>query len=259
MVINGFDLGGKRALVVGAGSPVGGAIALALAEAGADLALTPCTADPAEWAAVEACAGAVTGLGRRAAVLAVDVTSDQDVHSTVDQAATDLGGLDILVNSMDLAFAKPLVETTAEEWAHTLTANLTAVFLTTKYAALHMLRGGKGKIINVTSQLGERGLPNASAYCAAKGGVALLTKAAALEWGQQGISVNGIGLGWIEGDPLAQGDDEDMRTRLTRYIPMQRVGRPDEVGPLAVYLSSEASDYITGHTLYVDGGVLSRL
>ena len=156
-------------------------------------------------------------------------------------------------------FAKPLVETTAEEWAKTMSMNLTSVFLTVKHVAQHMLGRGKGKIVNVTSQLGERGLPNSSAYCAAKGGVVLLTKAAAQEWGKQGISINAIGLGWIEGDPLAESADEELRVRLGRYIPMQRMGQPDEVGPLAVYLASDASDFITGHTIYVDGGVLSRL
>ncbi len=259
MVVSGFDLSGKKALMVGAGSQVGRAISLALAEAGADVALTSCTTDAAEGRALEACAGELAGMGCRAAVLSVDVTSEQEVHRMVDEAVASLGAIDILVNNIDLPFAKPLVETTAEEWARTMSMNLTSVFLTVKHAAQHMLRRGKGKIVNVTSQLGERGLPNSSAYGAAKGGVVLLTKAAAQEWGKQGISVNAIGLGWMDGDALAQSANEELRSRLARYIPMQRMGQPDEVGPLAVYLASDASDFITGHTLYLDGGVLSRL
>ena len=181
MVVSGFDLSGKKALMVGAGSQVGRAISLALAEAGADVALTSCTTDAAEGRALEACAGELAGMGCRAAVLSVDVTSEQEVHRMVDEAVASLGAIDILVNNIDLPFAKPLVETTAEEWARTMSMNLTSVFLTVKHAAQHMLRRGKGKIVNVTSQLGERGLPNSSAYGAAKGGVVLLTKAAAQE------------------------------------------------------------------------------
>ncbi|MFH1140281.1 MAG: SDR family oxidoreductase, partial [Chloroflexota bacterium] len=110
----------------------------------------------------------------------------------------------------------------------------------------------------VTSMLGDRGLPNAAAYCAAKGGVVQLTKAAALEWARRGINVNGIGLGWMEGDPMAQDNDPEMQTRLTRYLPIHRLGQPEEIGALAVYLASDSSDYMTGHTIFVDGGVMSH-
>ena len=259
MVVNGFDLQGKSALLVGAASQVGRAIALTLADAGADMALTTSTGEDAEKRAVDACATEVAQKGVHSGSLEVDVTSDQDVRRMVVEAIAQLGRIDILVNNIDLAFAKPLVETTEEEWTTVVAANLTAVFHTTKYVAQHMLEHGKGKIVNITSQLGDRGLANASAYCAAKGGVVLFTKAAGLEWARQGISINGIGLGWFEGDPLAQEGDEELKDRLMRYLPMHRLGRPDEVGVLAVYLASDASDSITGHTIFMEGGAMSHV
>ncbi|MEK7777272.1 MAG: SDR family oxidoreductase [Chloroflexota bacterium] len=258
MPIKEFDLQGKKALVVGAASPVGRAVALALAEAGADLALTPCTRSAAEQRQVDACLTAVTKLGRQCQSFAVDVTDHKDVHHMADMAVAALGRLDILVNTVDLPFAKPLAETTSQEWTQVVAGNLTAVFLTTKHVGRHMLAQGRGKIINVTSILGDRGLPNAAAYCAAKGGVVQLTKVAALEWGRRGINVNGIGLGWMEGDPLAQENDPEMRTRLARFLPIHRLGKPEEIGALAVYLASDSSDFMTGHTIFVDGGVMSH-
>ncbi|MSQ22781.1 MAG: SDR family oxidoreductase [Dehalococcoidia bacterium] len=258
MPITGFDLQGKKAVVVGAASPVGRAVALALAEAGADLALTPCTRSVAEQRQLDASLTAVAKLGRHCQSFAVDVASEEDVRHMVDTAVAALGKLDILVNAIDLPFGKPLAETTSQEWAHVVTGNLTAVFNTTKHVGRHMLAQGSGKIVNVTSMLGDRGLANATAYCAAKGGVVQFTKAAALEWARRGITVNAIGLGWMEGDPLAQENDPEMKSRLTRYLPIHRLGQPEEIGALAVYLASAASDFMTGHTIFVDGGALSH-
>ena len=259
MVVKGFDLHGRRALVVGAGSSVGPAIATTLAEAGADLVVTPCTGDAAERSAVEAAAADARSQGRAATVLSLDATDEDDVRRMVDEAVVALGGIDILVNNMDLAFASPITETSAEAWTRVISANLTGVFNTLKHVGRHMLEWGSGRIVNVASHLGERGLPNASAYCAAKGGVIQLTKAAALEWARQGITVNGVGLDWMEGDPFTQGGDEELRGRIARYVPEGRLGSADEAAVLAVYLASDASQYITGHTLSVDGGSLARL
>ena len=137
-------------------------------------------------------------------------------------------------------------------------ANLTGVFHALKHVGRHMLDNRGGRIVTVTSALGERGLPNAAAYCAAKGGVAQLIKAAALEWAPSGVYVNGIGLGWMEGDPMATSDPE-LHDRLLRFVPMHRLGRPDEVGALAVYLASDDCGFITGHTIFIEGGVMNKL
>ncbi len=259
MAVSGFDLQGKKAVVVGAASPAGRVIALALAEAGAGLTLATCTRSAAEMSDVEACAADVARMGRQARSVAIDVTRDGDVLSMIDGAVSATGGLDILVNSIDVSFAKPLVDTTLEEWTRVLAANLGAVFLTSKHAARHMLGQGSGKIVNVTSMLGDRGLPNAAAYCAAQGGVVQLTKASALEWAPYGITVNGLGLGWMEGAPLAQEGDQEMKTRLLRYLPTHRLGRSQEIGALAVYLASEASAFMTGQTMWVDGGAMCHI
>mgnify|MGYP000433357248 CR=1 FL=1 len=181
-----------------------------------------------------------------------------DVHRLVDRAVEGLGRIDILVNSLDLAFARPLVETTESEWSAVIAGNLTSVFHALKHVGRHMLDNQGGRIINVTSALGERGLPNAAAYSAAKGGVAQLTKTAALEWAPSGVYVNGIGLGWMEGDAMATSNPE-LLDRTTRFVPMRRLGRPDEVAALAIYLASDACGYVTGHTIYVEGGVMSKL
>lgn len=259
MPVNGFDLHGKTATVVGAGSPIGRAIALALAEAGADLALTSCTRSDAERRQVDATAAEVARMGRRGETFSMDVSRDEEARQTLDLVMAAMGRIDILVNNVDLPFAKPLLETTPDEWTRVIATNLTALFFTSRYVAPRMIAQGRGKIVNVTSMLGDRGLPNATAYCAAKGGVAQFTKAAALEWARRGIIVNAIGLGWMEGDPLAQEGGPEMQARLARYLPTRRLGRPEEVGTLAVYLASEASDFMTGHTVFVDGGVLCHI
>jgi NAD(P)-dependent dehydrogenase (short-subunit alcohol dehydrogenase family) len=116
----------------------------------------------------------------------------------------------------------------------------------------------RGRVINVVSVLGERGIANAAAYCAAHGGVLNLTRALAQEWAAQGITVNAIALGWME-DSLALGDADPGANKTVRYIPMKRAGRPDEAGPLAVYLASDASGYVTGQTFFVDGGLTVHL
>lgn len=259
MVVRGFDLQGKKAMVVGAASPAGHAIALALAEAGTDLVLTSCTRSAEERRALDGCAGEVRQMGRSGEYAMVDVAKEDEVRQTVEGAIAVLGQVDILVNSIDLPFAKPLVETTEEEWMRVIAVNLNGVFHTTKHVALHMVGQGRGKIINVTSFLGVRGLSNAVAYCVAKGGVVQFTKAAALEWGRHGIQVTGIGLGWMEGDPMAQEGIPEVRDRLLRYLPLHRLGLPGEVGVLAVYLASEASAYVTGHTTFVEGGVMCHV
>ncbi len=252
MPLNGFDLHGKKGLLVGANNNVGQAILSAMTEAGADML---------GIAVTKPSSSSVVGSEPSTSDLEVAVTaiaSDDGANRIFQTALSKLGRVDILVNNFDLAFAKPLVDITESELDMVLAANLSGVFWTMKHVGRHMIDNGGGRVVNVTSALGERGLPNVAAYCIAKGGVTQLTKAAALEWGPSGVYVNGLGLGWIEGDPIAVSNPE-LVERLQRYLPMHRLGSPDEVGALAVYLGSDACGYMSGHTVYVDGGVMTKL
>ncbi|OGO50815.1 MAG: hypothetical protein A2148_03840 [Chloroflexi bacterium RBG_16_68_14] len=264
--LDAYDLSGKRALVVGAGSGVGRAIALALAEAGADLALCTVTTDGDEMVAVRKTARQVRELGRTAIDTATDASSGQGAQVMVRQVAKELGGIDVLVNAPSASggfLGKPATKVSDAEWAKVIGQNLSATFFACRAVGKEMLKAevegrARGRIINVASALGERGLANASAYCAAQAGILNLTRALAQEWAAQGITVNAIALGWMEDSP-ALGDPTPEANQTVRYIPMKRAGRPDEVGPLAVYLASDASGYVTGQVLFVDGGLTVHL
>lgn len=253
-----FDLSGKRALVMGAGGSVGRAIALALAEAGADVAVSSVTQDGDELAAVKRTAREIGEMGRRTLDQVVDATIGTDVRALVHQVIQELGGIDVLVSAPDLFFGKPADQISDDEWTRVLNLNLSATFYACRAVGGEMMKQEYGRIINVASALGERGLPNCAAYCAAHSGVFNLTRALAQEWGPHGITVNGIAPAWLEDTP-GLGDPRPEANRTVRFIPMRRAGRPDEVGPLAVWLCSDASGYVTGQIFFVDGGLLCHL
>ena len=253
MVTKQFELSGKVALVVGGATALGRAIGVALAEAGADAAFTSLTVNRQEEVAANSAVNEVWALGRRGFAAAIDVTDAAQVEAIVRRAVDELGRLDILVNNPDLPFAKPLADTAPNEWQRVLTANLSAVFFACRAAGAVMLPQGNGRIINVTSILGERGLSNSTAYCAAKAGVINLTRALALEWARTGVTVNGIGVGFLEDAP-GIGEDGSLKEALEKYLPLHRLARSSEMAGLAVYLASDASDFVTGQTIFVDGG-----
>ena len=180
------------------------------------------------------------------------------MEAVVAKVMADVGSIDILVNCPDLFMAKPIEQVAESEWARILSVNLSGVFFACRAVGPRMLKQEKGRIINLASGLGERGLPNCSAYCAAKGGVVNLTRALAQEWAAQGITVNCIAPAWLEDTP-GLGDPNPETNRVVRFIPMRRAGRPDEIGPLAVYLASDSAGYVTGRTIFVDGGLLAHL
>jgi 2-deoxy-D-gluconate 3-dehydrogenase len=258
MAENEFALTGKTALVVGGATALGQALVVALAEAGADVAVTTCTTDKDEEAAANSAVNEAHALGRKGFAASLDVTDVAQVSAVVQRTVDELGRLDILVNNPDLPFAKPFTEVTDEEWGRVLAANLTAVFLTTRAAAPVMLAHGKGKVVNISSILGERGLINSAVYCAAKAGVINLTYALALEWARSGINVNAIGVGFLEDVPgIAQ--DPELRASLAKYLPMRRLARSDDMAGLALYLASDASDFVTGQCIFVEGGALAHV
>ena len=254
---DGFSLTGKVALVTGAGAPVGRAIALALAEAGAAVGVAPWLGKPAEEDAVRTTAEQIEGMGRRTLALVGRATDPAAVEGMIGELAARLGGLDIVVCYPDAPFAKPFVEVTDMEWRHLVEGNLTGAFVTLRAAGRALLRRGGGRIITVLSMLGVRGMPHMAAYGAVQGGLVQLVKALGLEWVRQGIRVNGIGLGWFNGDPSLAHDPAQTQ-QLLRYVPMGRTGQPDDVGVVAVYLASDASTYMVGQTIFIDGGVLAH-
>jgi 2-deoxy-D-gluconate 3-dehydrogenase len=243
-------LAGKVAVVTGASRGLGRAIAVALAEAGASVVLAARSRPH-----LEESAGAVERAGGRALVMAVDVTRYAEVEAVMDRAVAELGRLDIVVNNSGVARVAPLAELSLDAWQEVLGVNLTGVFHGCRAAARHLIPQGSGKIINLASVLGAVGLPGYTAYAASKGGVIALTRALGVEWARHGIQVNAIAPGWFVTDMNEEAfADPRIRDRLVRDVPARRTGRLDEIGPLAVYLASAASDFMIGQTIFLDGG-----
>jgi 2-deoxy-D-gluconate 3-dehydrogenase len=243
-------LAGKVAVVTGASRGLGRAIAVAMAEAGASVVLAARSRPH-----LEESAGAVERAGGRALVMAVDVTRYAEVEALMDRAVAELGRLDIVVNNSGVARVAPLAELSLDAWQEVVGVNLTGVFHGCRAAARYLIAQGSGKIINLASVLGAVGLPGYTAYAASKGGVIALTRALGVEWARHGIQVNAIAPGWFVTDMNeAAFADQRIRDRLVRDVPARRTGRLDEIGPLAVYLASPASDFMIGQTIFLDGG-----
>ncbi len=255
-----FDLTGKRALVIGAEHPHGAAIARAYAEAGADVALAALTADEAVVRA-RVVKREVEAMGRKASTYVMDVMLGKNVEVTMRQIVKEMGGLDIVASCPDLFLAKPIERTSDTELARVMQANFTSQYFIVRHAAEEFRRlKQSGRIVLTTSVLGERGLPNTTAYAAAAGAVVNLVRSAAVEVAPDGIQVNGIALGWMDWMQDRIRPDDEEAQRAVRFVALRRQGRADEVGPLAVYLSSErATRYITGQIFPVDGGLLQHL
>ena len=257
MSLEAFVLKGKTALVIGASTAIGYATAVALAEAGADAGLATTLATQREAEAASLCLSDVQARGRKGFVQKIDASSETAVNALVQRTVAELGRLDILVNAHDLPFAKPVANVSLLEWERVLEVNLTGPYLACRAAAGPMLAQEKGRVINVVSPLGERGMTNGSAYCAAQAGVLNLTRALALEWARSGITVNAIGAGWTEGMGMIA--DAALQQQLTRYIPQRRLAKPEDIAAAAVYLASDSAGFITGQILWMDGAVRSRL
>jgi NAD(P)-dependent dehydrogenase (short-subunit alcohol dehydrogenase family) len=252
-----FSLEGKAALVIGASNPIGRAIAVALAEAGADVGVTTTTPTQQEIVHAQSCSNEIWALNRKHFVHNMHAGDEADVEAVVRHTQTELGRLDILVNAQDLPFAKSTNETDYLEFRKVIDTMLGGAFLASKHAARVMLKHEWGRIINVASVLGERGLINGAAYCAAQAGVLNLTRALALEWARSGIKANAIGAGWTEGMGMIGG--EEGRQQLQRYLPYKRLAKPEEIAGAAVYLASDTSDYLTGQVIWIEGGALSHV
>lgn len=245
-------LSGEVALVTGASRGIGAATALAMAEAGADVAVLARNAELLEEVADKA-----RGFGRRALVIPGDVTDPEALRSAADRVVAELGGLSILVNNAGgNSFSMPLVAMRFSGWEKTQRLNVDSTVHLTQAVLPHMLAAGRGSIINVSSVVALAGAPLMSHYAAAKAAIVSLTKSLALECAASGIRVNALLPGWIDTDltDFLRESEQNEQALLSR-VPMQRWGTPQEIASVAVFLASDAASFITGGVIVADGGL----
>ena len=250
-VIDEFRLDGKVALIAGDSGGYLPFLAEALAEAGARVLIGATTRDAANDAQAAA---------RRWDQAAVGLQVEFTRQSAVDDGIRQLAGPDlkvhILVNSFRVEYARPIGDMALEEWDGVFRRQVTPAFLLCQAVGRLMVGSGGGRIINIISNLAERGMVNSTAFCASQGALLQLTRALALELGPGGVRVNALGLGQFS--DKEESVEEAQRELMVRYIPLRRRGHPRDIGPLLVYLASDACDYTTGQPIYVDGGLLAH-
>ena len=252
-----FSLEGKGALVVGAEHAVGRAAAVTLAEAGAKVLLA--SQEPGTDKKLKEVAKLVQAAGAKPVIRVQNAAIRADLSATADLAAKELGGLDILVNALDTPAYGPAESNDDTAFDKIFENNLKTVWMSCQEAARIMLRQGGGVIVNMTSVLAERGVPNAALYCAAKAAVLNLTRALALEWARKGIRVNAIQAGWLDEESSPANKDDEFSKVLLRYLPDSRLVKPEELGGALLYLVSPAAGFVTGESIAVDGGLRARV
>ncbi len=245
-----FDLSGKVAMVTGGTKGLGENSAMALARAGASVAVCGRNTDD-----LKRVSRAIEDLGRDSSGFVLDVTSKESVHRGVARILERFGKIDILMNNAGLNHREPVVDYPEEAWDLVINTNLKGYFLVAQAVAPHMLKQGYGKVINMGSILGKIALPNQLAYASAKGGVVQMTKIMALEWAKKGIRVNAIGPTYFETEMVKPiRDDPERFNFINTRTPMGRWGYLPEMEGLVIFLAAPASDFITGQTIYIDGG-----
>jgi NAD(P)-dependent dehydrogenase (short-subunit alcohol dehydrogenase family) len=248
-------LAGKVAVVTGAGTGIGTGIAEALANAGAAVVI----GYYGSARGADALAKTLTEAGKQALAHRCDVRDYEDVQALFDTALAAYGRVDILVNNSGITEAHPLLEMTPDEWDKTLNVNLRGAFFCTQRAAKEMIaQGNGGKIINLSSVHGFQSVPGHAHYEASKGGINMFTKAAAVDLAQHDIQVNAIAPGAIEVERYFRTMPAYDRNRMAGKIPAGRVGFPDDIAPLAVFLCSPGANYISGQIIWADGGLISQ-
>jgi len=240
----------KVAVVTGAGRGLGQAAACALAEAGADVALLGRTERE-----LEATADIIREMGRRAITVVTDVTNEDSVDAAAATVTEKFGRVDILVNNAGIASIGPLLEMTVADLRRVMDTNVLGAFLCSRAFGAHMVAQRKGAIINIASIAGIVGEADTTAYSASKGAIIAFTKSLAIEWARHNVTVNAIAPGYFRTDLNKKAlDDVQIGPKIVARIPQRRVGQPEELGPLVAYLASDASRYMTGSVLVIDGG-----
>lgn len=245
-----WNLSGKTAIITADRRGWTPYLAAALAEAGADVAVAGSERSDAEDAAA-----AARKIGRRAIAVAADLTDAADVEAAFQRVESEFGGIDILVNNARAEFGKPFMDIAESEWQTLFDFNVKSMYLCCQAAGRRMLAQERGRVVNIGSGLMARGLWNSAAACAAQGAVGQLTAALALEWSRKGVRVNAIGAGWVTTEAPTE---ETPREPLVRYLPQRRKGHPEDLCALLVYLASDACDFVTGQTIFIDGGALAH-
>jgi len=255
-VLSLYELSNRKAIVTGAGQGLGQAMAMALAEAGADVVIADINIDTAQQTAAE-----IEKLGRKSLVVKMDVSKSDEINQAIDMVIKEFGRIDILVNNAGINRRVPAEKMSETDWRKVIDVNLTGVFLCSQAVGRQMIKQKSGRIINIASMSGivlNRGVTQI-AYYAAKAGVILLTKTLAVEWAKYNIWVNSISPGWmrtslVESEFIA---DKKKYQEIIEDTPMRRFGEPKELGPAVVYLASEASSFVTGENLVIDGGYVA--
>ncbi|HEX7932702.1 MAG TPA: SDR family NAD(P)-dependent oxidoreductase [Paraburkholderia sp.] len=250
-----FDLTGRRALITGSSAGIGFALARGLAGAGAQVVL-----NGRSEARLGEAVNSLREEGASAHAASFDVTSPEAVEAAIARIERDMGPIDILVNNAGMQRRAPLDQFSHAQWEELMKTNVDSVFLVGQAVARHMLVRRRGKIVNVCSVQSELGRPNIAAYTASKGAVKMLTKGMAIDWGQYGLQVNGLGPGYFKTELTeALVKDETFSAWLTGRTPARRWGDVEDLVGAAVFLSSDASNFVNGHILYVDGGITATL
>jgi len=251
MILDDFRLDDRVALVTGGGRGIGKALAMGLAEAGADIALTARSEEQLLRTADEIAAAT----GRRAVEFPADLTDLAQIEPVVDAVVHEFGKIDILVNNAGTINRAPALEYTPQMWDEVMAINIRGAFFVAQAVGRHMVDRGCGKIINIASLLSAIGVPLIPAYTASKGGIAQLTRSLAVEWAQHGINVNAIAPGYFRTDNTQALQDNPERNRIiVERVPFHRWGDVQELQGACVWLASDASSFVTGQVIYVDGG-----
>jgi NAD(P)-dependent dehydrogenase (short-subunit alcohol dehydrogenase family) len=251
MSLNQFKLKGKTAIVTGAGRGIGKAIALSLADAGANVTVAARTLSEIEQTAQE-----IEKIGEKALAVSTDVRIYDQVQELVKKTIETFGRLDILINNAGGMFTMSLLEMSERSWDAMIRENLKPVFLCSQAAAKEMLGLGKGTIVNIASIVGIHAQILNAAYAASKAAIINLTKTMSEDWAKYHIRVNAIAPGYIETSRLGP-IYGDQKVRISD-IPLGRTGKPEDIAGAAIYLASDASDYVTGQTIVIDGGAISK-
>ena len=254
MGLEAFSLRGKTAIVTGASRGLGEAIAISLADAGANLVLAS-----RDTARMEAVAARLAAKGTKVITVKTDVLNAQDVQHMTGKALAEFGQIDVLVNNAGINVVKPFLDLTEQEWDSVIDTNLKGYFFCSQSVGREMVKSKSGCVINNASVFGRTGFMNLSPYIASKGGVVQLTKALAVEWARFNVRVNCIAPSYIVTEMAAKDIEANPKIleQNLRKIPLRRAGQPKEVGDVCVFLASEAASFVTGETLAIDGGWLA--